>query len=75
MEANNTINEMSTRYLLIHFNVLMDMGYGKTRLERNKDAINKWLTTLTEADGVGVMDLHKELAEDAGIYVEMPNFR
>ena len=72
IDCNNTINEMSTRYMLIHFNVLMDMGYGRTRLERNKDYINERLKTVTVVEGEKIMDLHKELYEGAGIYIEMP---
>lgn len=72
IECNNTINEMSTRYLLIHFNVLMDLGYGKVRLERNKDYVNARLKTVTVVEGERIMDLHKELVDGAGIYIEMP---
>ena len=77
MEANNIINELSARYFLMHFNVLMDMGYGKKRLERNKDQINELLNTITsdeeDKSKKRIMDLHKELYEEAGIYIEMPN--
>ena len=72
IECNNTINEMSTRYLLIHFNVLMDLGYGKIRLERNKDYVNARLRTVTVVKGERIMDLHRELVDGAGIYIEMP---
>jgi hypothetical protein len=72
IECDNTINEMSTRYMLIHFNVLMDMGYGKKRLERNKDYINARLQTVTVVEGEKIMDLHRELIEGAGIEIEMP---
>ena len=71
---NNVINQMSTRYFLIHFNVLMDMGYGKKRLERNKDLINDNLRNIHTDDGTRIMDLRKELIEKAGIEIEMPTF-
>lgn len=76
-EANNTINELAARYFLMHFNTLMDMGYGKKRLERNKDQINNLLNVITsdekDKSKPRIMDLHKELYEEAGIYIEMPN--
>lgn len=34
MDAEDEINRCSQKYLLIHFDVLMDMGYGKKRLVR-----------------------------------------
>lgn len=72
VEAKNVINEMSARYFLIHFNALMDMGYGKKRLERNRDWINEQLAEVTTVDDHRIMDLHRELHEEAGIYIEMP---
>ena len=72
IESNNTINEIATRYFLMHFNVLMDMGYGKKRLVRNSDYINHYLGNVVTKDGSRIMDLHRELIDKAGIYVEMP---
>ena len=71
---NNTINQMSTIYFLIHFNVLMDMGYGKKRLERNKDLINHNLGNIHTENGTRIMELRQELIDKAGIFVEMPSF-
>lgn len=72
IDANNTINEVSARHFTIHFNVLMDMGYGKKRLERNKDYLNGMLGVISSASDQRIMDLHRELYEEAGIYIEMP---
>lgn len=72
IDNNNTINEMSVRYFLLHYWVLMQMGYGKTRLERNKDYINKRLGEINRDDKYRIMDLHRELLNSAGIYIEMP---
>ena len=52
----------------------MDMGYGKKRLERNKDLINENLRNIHTDDGTRIMDLRKELIEKAGIEIEMPTF-
>lgn len=52
----------------------MDMGYGKKRLERNKDFINDNLRNIQTDDGTRIMELRKELIEQAGIFIEMPNF-
>lgn len=73
IDANNTINEMSTRYLLIHFNVLMDNGYGKTRLVRNKDDLNRYLANAYTDDGTRIMEFRKELIDKVGICIEMPD--
>ena len=72
IDANNEINDWSIRYLLIHYNVLIDMGYGFKRLNRNKEQLSYWLGIDSESRGTKVMDLHRELADYAGIYIEMP---
>lgn len=73
IKAGNIINEISQQYLLIFFNVLMDSGYGKKRLNRVKDNINKWLDIASKDTGKKIMDLHRELVDKVGIYVEMPD--
>lgn len=70
IESFNIINEMSTRHLVIHFNVLMDMGYGKVRLTRVKDGLKEYLDHMKEKD---VMEMRRELFDRFGIYIEMPN--
>ena len=75
IKAGNIINEMSQQYLLIYFNVLMDSGYGKKRLNRVKDNLNKWLDITSKDTGKKIMDLHRELVDKVGIYVEMPDIR
>jgi hypothetical protein len=74
VDADNDINETSVRYILIHYGVLMDMGYGKMRLNRNSDWLNEWLMRVTEPGEHGdrIMDLHRRLVKEAGIYIEMP---
>lgn len=72
VDANNEINDWSVRYILIHYNVLIDMGYGYKRLNRNKDQLNRWLGVGSQDEGMRIMDLHRELIEGVGIYIEMP---
>lgn len=72
-EADNQIIQMSTRYMTIHFNVLIDIGFSKEELNKNKDLINEKLATLPTSTGMRIMDLHKELIKEAGIFIEKPN--
>lgn len=72
MDAEDEINRCSQKYLLIHFNVLMDMGYGKKRLTRIKDAMNQKLREVSDPMGVGAMEMRQELMDGVGICIEMP---
>lgn len=72
MEAEDEINRCSQKYLLIHFNVLMDMGYGKKRLIRIKDALNQKLKEIADPMGEGAMEMRQELMNGVGIIIEMP---
>ncbi len=72
MEAEDEINRCSQKYLLIHFNVLMDMGYGKKRLVRVKDAMNLKLKDVGDPMGKGAMEMRQELMDGVGIVIEMP---
>ena len=74
IDADNEINEISVRYMLMHYGVLMDMGYGSKRLNRNKDWVNGWLkiTTAPGEHGDRILDLRRKLIDEAGIYIEMP---
>ena len=74
VDADNTINEISVRYMLCHFATLMDMGYGNKRLNRNKDWVNEWLMKATEPGEHGdkILTLRRKLFEEAGVYIEMP---
>ena len=72
MEAEDRINRCSQKYLLIHFSVLMDMGYGKKRLNRVKDAMNRKLTEISDPMGKGAMEMRQELMDGVGIIIEMP---
>lgn len=71
IEPQNTINETSVRYLIFFFLALNEMhGYGKERLTRIKDLVNKTFTEYQD----NRYALHKWKAEllDAGIYFENP---
>jgi hypothetical protein len=72
MDAEDEINRCSQKYLLIHFNVLMDIGYGKTRLTRNKDAMNRQLYEVKDPMGDGAMVMRQKLMDGVGIVIEMP---
>lgn len=72
MDAEDEINRCSQKYLLIHFNVLMDMGYGKARLTRIKDAMNEKLKENSDPMGTGAMEMRRELMDGVGICIEMP---
>lgn len=70
IEFNNRIHLLATRHLTVHFNALMDLGYGKKRLERNKDWLNEYLRE-SEKGTFNIMDLHRELVDGVGIYIEI----
>ena len=72
MDAEDEINRCSQKYLLIHFNVLIDMGYGKKRLIRVKDAMNRKLKEVVDPMGKGAMEMRQELMDGVGIIIEMP---
>lgn len=72
MDAEDEINRCSQKYLLIHFNVLMDMGYGKKRLTRIKDAMNQKLREVSDPMVTGAMEMRQELMDGVGICIEMP---
>lgn len=72
MDAEDEINRCSQKYLLIHFNVLMDMGYGRKRLIRVKDAMNQMLEDIGDPMGKDAMVLRQELMDGVGIIIEMP---
>lgn len=72
MEQDNKVNELSMRYLLIHFNVLLHFGWGKVRLERNAKQMNAMLATLSEDTGGTLLDLRQELIDKVGVFIEMP---
>lgn len=72
MEAEDEINRCSQKYLLIHFNVLMDMGYGKKRLVRVKDSMNQKLEEIGDLMGESAMKMRDDLIDGAGIIIEMP---
>lgn len=72
LDAEDEINRCSTKYLLIQFNVLMDCGWGKVRLTRYKDALNKQLWQVKDPNGDGALRMRAELMNGTGIIIEMP---
>ena len=71
INANNVIHQYAARHLTVHFASLIDLGYGKKRLERNKDWINDYLRKC-DNDEMHIMDMHQELVDKVGIYIERP---
>lgn len=74
IRSNNVINQYAARHLTVHFNALMDLGYGKKRLERNKDQMTDYLDRADRGE-IPIMQMHKELLDGVGIYIEMPKWR
>lgn len=72
MDAEDEINRCSQKYLLIHFNVLIDMGYKKEHLNRIKDSLNTKLAEVSDSMGTGAMQMRRELMDGVGICIEMP---
>lgn len=68
----NTTNEQATRYMLFFFTVLMeDYGFGKNRLTRTEEYMNKLLREYQQ-DKTTVHSWKKALYEEAGVVMEMP---
>ena len=74
LESENKINELSSRYLLINFNVLMDEGYGKKRLDRFKNYLNTYFENIYTDDGTHIMEFRQKLIDEVGIFIEMPSY-
>ena len=72
MEASDHIHIASRRCMLCYYAALMDMGYGKVRLNRVKAAIDRQLDDVEKGIGPGAMDMRRELMEKTGIMIEMP---
>ena len=72
VEHNNMVNEMSVKYLACNFCALMDMGWGKIRLNRLKDRLNEILAEHESDDGDACLKMREELIERAGLEIEMP---
>lgn len=74
IRSNNIINQYARRHLTVHFNALIDLGYGKKRLERNRDQMNDYLKRI-DREELHIMQMHKELLDGVGIYIEMPRWQ
>lgn len=72
-ENDNEINRQSSKHLLIAFNSLIDMKVSKKRICNIKDSMNIYISTMYTDDGKRVMDMHRELFHEIGVYVQMPN--
>lgn len=73
MNANNSINAYVTRYSVIFFNVLIDMGWGEKRLNRIMEAYNQVYTDMVDGK-VDFMTMYRELKEKKYVQVELPNY-
>lgn len=72
IEPQNTINMQATRYMLFFFNTLMDeYGFGKDRLTRVQEAINKLLVDY-QSNKTTIREWQQALLDEAGIVYEMP---
>lgn len=68
----NTINEQATRYMLFFFTALMEeYGYGKERLTRVEEYLNKLLLDYQQ-DKTTVGGWKEAIFKEAGVIVEMP---
>ena len=68
----NTINEQATRYMLFFFTALMEeYGYGKDRLTRVQEYLNKLLLDYQQ-DKTTVRGWKEAIFKEAGVIVEMP---
>lgn len=68
----NTINEHATRYMLFFFSALMDeYGYGKDRLTRVEEYLNKLLDGYKYNKST-VREWQQELLDEAGLVFELP---
>lgn len=75
VRCNNLINDLSTRYILYGMTILIESGFQKRKLTNFKDKFNKYIEiTSDDSKKIGVMDLHKEPADNTGIYIEKPIF-
>lgn len=72
LKYDNLINENCMKILLNAFNVLLDMGLKPYKVNQISDDINKRMGMLYGESGVSVMDWHRELIDEVGIYVDMP---
>lgn len=69
---NNIINKRSVEYMRVFFMILIDYGWTEKKLLKAKDYVNKRIKVYLESDDKHIMDLHEELLEGTGIYIEVP---
>lgn len=72
LENNNLLNKMSTKYLLAHFNALIDLGFGRIKIRRNRDQMDTLLENAYLYDENKCLEIRKELVDKLGICIEMP---
>ena len=73
IEVNNEITGYSVKYLTIVFNHMMDLGFGKKRLEKLKTEIMDYFGKVDSGE-IKVHRINKILIEN-GILIEMPSSR
>lgn len=72
LDPQNRINRQATRYMIFMFSALMDeYGYGKARLTRVQEEINKLLLEYQQ-NKTTVNEWKKTLREETGIVFENP---
>lgn len=72
LDAQNTINEVATRYIVFFFTALINVyGYGRTRLKRVADFLNNLLTDYQE-DRKSLREWKAAILNEAGILIEPP---
>lgn len=72
IDAQNTINEVATRYMVFFFTALRDVyGYGKVRLNRVADFLNNLLTDY-QGDRKSLREWKQAILDEAGILIEPP---
>lgn len=72
LDAQNTINEVATRYIVFFFTALIHVyGYGRTRLKRVADFLNNLLTDY-QGDRKSLREWKAAILDEAGILIEPP---
>lgn len=72
LQQNNILNDRSVEYMRVFFMILIDYGWTEKKLLKAKDYVNNRIKVYLEDDEKHIMDLHEELLEGTGIYIEVP---
>lgn len=71
-KKNNIINNRSVEYMRVFFMVLIDYGWDEKKLMKAKEKVTERIKIYLEHDDKHIMDLHDELANGTGVYIEIP---